>query len=65
MYDKDRNGEVIHQNGLFLVASGLGDITSLGTEVDISDAMFNGSTLAGFTPLGHESKSPVDTAWGH
>ena len=64
MCDKGRNIKVVHQSGPFLVAPRAGDITSWGTEADLSDAMFNRSTLAGFTPLGCESESPADTAWG-
>ena len=63
--DKGRNFKVIHWSRLFPVAPGSGDVTSLGTEADLSDTMFNQSTLAGSTPLGCESESPVVTAWGH
>ena len=64
MCDKGGDIKVIHQCGLFLVAPGSGDVASLGTEADLSDTMFNQSTLVRSTPLGCENESPAVTAWG-
>ena len=61
---KGGNSMVVHQSGVFLVAPKAGDVTHLGVETDLSDAMSNQSTLAGFIPLGCVGEAPAVIAWG-
>ena len=64
MCDESRNRKVVHQSGFFPVAPRAGDVTHLGVEADLSDAMYNQSTLVGSTPLGCVGEALAVTAWG-
>ena len=64
MRAKGRNDMVVHWSRVPLAAPQAGDVTHLGVEADLSVAVSNQSTLAGFIPLGCVGEAPVLVAWG-